>query len=159
MFSGDPPEYQQRLLSFTFQKAKSMVDIVPLPEDENLGRITIPMLAVATLCGALTSMKTERSLLDPFATTPALLEKLAIESLANIFKAHRHIGDEAVAVDDLRPNSRRWGRRVTLHVPEACAVVQLEDHIGVNANLPEARTESNGKGLPASWKEGFHGCG
>jgi hypothetical protein len=148
------------LLRFTYQGARSMVEITPVEannardEDPVRGRVNMPLLEVAALCVPLNTMTLERELLDPFVTTPSLLEELAISSLMNVFRAHRELGLSFVQYNLIRPTSRKWGRHFALSVPDSCSLVQLADHLGVNAHLVEMKTDPNGRGLPVRWEAG-----
>ena len=82
-----------------------------------------------------------------------MLEILAIESVANILKVYRNLHETRIQLDVLRPGTRRWGRRVWIHVPDHCHIIQLADHLELS-NAVLVSTEPNGQGIPVTLKEG-----
>jgi hypothetical protein len=125
-----------------------------MENDEEHGKVVLPVIAVAAINESYGMKSDRRILLNPFENTPTMLEVLAIESVANLLKVHRNLGNSEMKLDEFRLGTRRWGIQLWIHVPEVCQVVQLADHLELSAS-PIVPSEPNGRGVPIEFKEGL----
>lgn len=81
---------------------------------------------------------------------------LAVESVANMLKAHRSIGVTDITNGALRPVARGWGTTtLRVRIPSTVKVVHLADHLDLHSESRNLPTESNGQGPEVGLSEGF----
>jgi hypothetical protein len=152
----DSPELAG-LDELTFQRARSLVEITPIDEEDvehelsSRGRVRMPLF-VFFACFP----QSRRDTFNPFlcsSDSHALL-RLALENMAAVLlTTHEFVVPPApVPLEVLRPHSRRWGPEVFLASSIPSDLVQLTDQSGC---FGRSLVEVEPKEVPVEWEDGL----
>jgi hypothetical protein len=142
---------KEDIKGITYQMAGWMVEVKSLPDDHECGNVIIPTIAVAAINKSLRLKdQDQRALLNPFHNNPTVLEVLAMESMFNMLQVYGNLRKQTMNITVLRPESRRWGRELTIRVPKKCTIVTQAEHVETN----KSSRESNGNETPVVLGEG-----